>query len=174
MLASLPFMSFPVFEGINLDFGFGKTGANWNLHHGCMLGKNSFGEVELNRQAVRLYGTLHSQDCVGFASLQSPLKAFDLVGMEQLVIRYRTKGQRLSISLESNSDSSHKLFLEQTGGKWKTARYFITQFKKYSQGRLSGGSITAEALASVERIGFSIADQKEGDFDIEVDYLRFH
>lgn len=163
-------------ESLKFDFGKDKAGANWGAINDGVMGGLSKGVAYMTESTLGLTGSISLENNGGFSSLKSPYQSFDLSKIEKVKIRYRSKGQVVSVTIEDGKrfyEPYFKLKLKETKGEWKVLETNISSFKEYSLGRETSRKILREYLAKVKRIGFITNSKKEGEFDFEVDYLEF-
>ncbi|MEM6347356.1 MAG: CIA30 family protein [Bacteroidota bacterium] len=162
--------------GIELDFGAKKDGTDWQTLNDGVMGGLSKGQIDLSPNALKFFGEVSLDNYGGFTSVKSPFGQYDLSDAKKLTIRYKTEGQRISISLE-NSDAFYKpyykLLLPDTKGKWVVTEANISDFKEYNLGQETAIPISDDFLKGVRRIGFITSEKRAGRFVVEIDYLKF-
>ncbi|MEM9364318.1 MAG: CIA30 family protein [Bacteroidota bacterium] len=160
----------------NFDFGSKKDGIDWKPIDDGVMGGLSKGNVNLTENTLNFYGEVSLDNYGGFTSVKSPFGNYNLSGLKKVIVRYRTEGQSISISLENSEQffrPYYKLLLPETDGEWKTLELNVSDFKQYNLGQVTETSITDEFLENVKRIGFITSKKSAGKFNIEVDYLNF-
>lgn len=160
---------------VQFDFGAAKDGKEWNVVNDGVMGGLSEGEVNFTKNSMQFFGQISLENNGGFSSVKGPFRNFELAGVRQLAIRYRSSGQLVSVTLENNPRfyyPYYKLSLPSTGGEWKAVKFDIAAFEQYRLGQVVERSISDDFLASVIRIGFITGTKKAGAFEFEVDYLR--
>ncbi|MCI4671922.1 MAG: CIA30 family protein [Bacteroidia bacterium] len=161
---------------MNFDFGSQKSGKNWMVINDGVMGGLSRGGLQFSENSLQFSGNVSLANNGGFSSLKSPFGSFDLGDAQIVEIRYRSKGYAIALTLENYPQfymPYYKLILKDTKGEWQTLKVDVKEFKAYRLGQAFDQSITPEKLASVIRIGFITSEKREGDFDMEVDYLKF-
>ena len=161
---------------LSFDFGEGKAGKDWRIVNDGVMGGLSNSAAGMTENSVRFKGHVSLDNNGGFAAFRGPYGQVEMEGMSTMEIRYRSTGQGTSLQLSIAQQywiPNFKYFLETTDNEWKTVKVDLTEFKQYQMGRLTGKSLGPEDLSEIKRVGFITANKKEGDFEIEIDYLRF-
>jgi monofunctional biosynthetic peptidoglycan transglycosylase len=68
---------------------------------------------------------------------------------------------------------NYKVSLDGTSSKWKTVTLKLTDLRKYYIGKAMNEKLKKEALKEIIRIGFITDEKKYGDFEFEIDYIKF-
>ncbi|MEL6254408.1 MAG: CIA30 family protein [Bacteroidota bacterium] len=159
-----------------IDFGQKLDGRNWRVINDGVMGGLSQGSAYLTEEGLNFQGRISLDNNGGFASLRSPYQNFDLSSFKEVLIRYRAKGLKLGFRLELNRAFYLPYFktdLQTSEGEWITQMLPLKEFEEYRLGKQTGPTITNPELARIIRIGFVCAEKKEGDFEIEIDFIEF-
>ncbi len=160
-----------------LDFGIKGNCANWTCSNDGIIGGKSFGKLTLSNHGMILKGAVTLVNKEGFITLQSPYSIYNLMGVQKMEIRYRADKQRVKIALRNHKAFDRPSFqyvLPMTQGVWKRRRIRIQQFQQSCPKRKSTPQINNYFLKNVIRMYLSTADKKDGEFEIEIDYIKFY
>ncbi|XP_078515745.1 complex I intermediate-associated protein 30, mitochondrial [Lissotriton helveticus] len=145
-----------------------------------------------NNQTALLYGTLNTEvprdgetRYSGYCSMRSKLpqgafdrkKHHDWSNFNTLVLRVRGDGRPWMINLATEMYFSHQksdlynYFLFTRGGPyWEDVRIPFSKFFLSSKGRIQDGQHPVW-LDKVNTVGFTLGDQVNGPFQLEIDYV---
>ncbi len=158
------------------DFGTGKAGNEWRVINDGVMGGLSKGQLNFTSNALTFKGRVSLENNGGFTSLKSPFSSYDFSKKTKFTIRYKLTGQKVAVTLEDSYRfymPNYKLTLEKTSGTWKTLEVNMTQFKVYRMGEPMGGHVTKDILGQIKRVGFISGEKRAGQFELEVDYMKF-
>ncbi|MEO1218708.1 MAG: CIA30 family protein [Bacteroidota bacterium] len=163
---------------IETEFNFGKDkmGNDWEVINDGVMGGLSKGKIEMTENTLKFSGSISLDNYGGFTSVKSPFTKIDLSNSKKVKIRYRTKNQSVAISLENSKEfykPYFKMNLANTNNEWKTVDRSINEFKENKLGQETSTQISSKFLESVQRIGLITSQKKEGDFTVEIDYIKF-
>lgn len=173
LMASLFWSSEKTFK---LDFGAKKSGASWQVINDGVMGGLSEGQAELKENSILFTGNISLQNNGGFSSLKSPFELMDLSAFETVKIRYRSKGMRIAMTMETSRnwfDLYYKQDIPNESDDWQVAVLDLEQFKGYRIGRATGLSLGKAPLQKMLRLGFISNEKRAGTFEMEVDYILF-
>ena len=160
-----------------IDFGTQGNQKGWRVINDGVMGGLSEGRARLTESSVLLRGIISLENNGGFSSLKGPFGRYDLSQYQTVEIRMRHTGIGFAMTLEQHQRfymPYYKHALETRTDRWETLRLPLSGFKRYQMGRTDGQSIDADALANTLRIGFISFEKRAGDFEIEIDYIRFN
>jgi len=158
-----------------INFGEQTEQPNWRIINDGVMGGMSKGKVEFRKNSVLFSGTISLENNGGFSSYKGPFQSTDLSAYTHVKIRYRSIGEAVNVTLETDRRFFRpyfKLRMEPTDD-WKTVSIPLTDFTEYQLGQPTGNKLTQEALASIQRIGFLVGEKKPGSFEVEVDFVEF-
>ena len=159
-----------------IDFGENKDGGRWEIINDGVMGGLSEGETFMLDDCVSFTGTVSLRNNGGFSSYKSPFYQRDLSGYEKIIVKYRSKGYTMAMTLEMDKRwflPYYKRDLADTNWKWVKEEILFSEFIKYSVGRKKAGKPTKKELESILRLGFVTNEKKASDFKIEIDYIAF-
>lgn len=159
-----------------INFGQKLDGRNWRVINDGVMGGLSQGSAYLTEAGLKFSGRISLDNNGGFASLRSPYQNMDLRAFKEVRIRYRAKGLKLGFRLELNRAfylPYYKSNLRQSDGEWITQVIPLIEFEEFRLGKQTGARISSSELARIIRIGFICAEKREGDFEIEIDFIEF-
>ncbi|MEO0777507.1 MAG: CIA30 family protein [Bacteroidota bacterium] len=169
-LSALPTTHAPLL----FDFGKDKSGTDWGIINDGVMGGLSRGTFELNGNSLVFRGSVSLANNGGFTSVKSPFGPLEISDDHQVTVRWRSRSNTISMTLETSQAFYLPNFKIQLppSEDWQELTVPLADFKAYQMGRLTGSTLLPEDQARVIRLGF-ITEKKKGDFEFEIDYVRF-
>lgn len=167
----------PGYNQYVVDFGIEKKGGNWAVVNDGVMGGLSSSNAVLLDNSMLFKGEVSLENNGGFASIRSDRGSIDLSEYTFVSIRYKSSGQQTAIRLLPNEmyyQPYFKKLLEQTSGEWKTIVFSIFDFQEYALNRKLNSDLTMDKLKNIKRIGFIVNNKQSGEFEFEIDYLKFY
>lgn len=165
-------------QSLIFDFGQGKDFGRWVIINDGVMGGLSSSKAKLEDNWVAFEGYVSLKNNGGFVSLRSPMGKYDLSLYSMCEIRYRSSDQRIfEILLERETPFYLPKFRAKFSGNkddWQTITIPLQDFEVSRMGNSIQKGINTKDLNSIQRIGFILLDKKEGDFYLEIDYLKFY
>ncbi len=164
-------------DSLVIDFGSKGKESNWFVLNDGVMGGRSGGEVIFGDNSFTFSGEVSLENNGGFASIRSPFLTYKLQQYKQVEIRYRATGMQFALTMANSKrwyNPNYKFNLAQTQGQWKTAVILLLDFKQYQVGRETGYTIATETLNQIIRLGFISNEKRAGEFELEVDYIKFY
>lgn len=159
-----------------VDFGEDKDGERWEIINDGVMGGLSEGQTLMLDDCVSFYGEVSLRNNGGFSSYKAPFKQMDLSKYKKIVVKYRSKGYTMAMTLEMDKRwflPYYKRDLPNTDWKWVKEEILFSEFVRYSVGRKRPGTPTKAELEKILRLGFVTNEKRAGDFKIEIDYIDF-
>jgi len=91
-------------------------------------------------------------------------------------LRYRSSGIALAFTIAVSRRwyiPNYKIRLNKTSSEWITTTIKLTDLRKHYIGRPLNETLQKERLKEVMRIGFITDEKKYGNFEFEIDYIKF-
>lgn len=174
-IASLCFPA-PVVAAENVIAAFDKAEslALWkSVNDGVMGGVSRGGFKRSDQETLVFSGELSLENNGGFASIRMVPGDLKLAGTSGVAIKARGDGRTYWVDLRLANQpaaSSYRAYLATTAGEWKETRIPYQEFKLQAFGEdLPTKAINPESINSV---GFTIADKKEGEFSLEIASIK--
>ncbi len=160
---------------LSFDFGKDKAGTNWRILNDGVMGGLSEGNFELANNSLVFSGEVSLANNGGFTSVRSPFEGMDLSNAQTVVIRWRSQGYQISLTLETSQVYYQPYFKVPlpTTEEWQELRIPLASFRAFRLGRATGATLSAREAAKVIRLGLITDEKKPGPFFCEVDYIRF-
>ena len=158
-----------------IDFSDPQQMRGWIIVNDGVMGGLSRGNVELTDKGALFTGRVSLENNGGFASFRSPYSRIDLSSYDTLEIKYRSKGLVCAMSFYRYSQfwrPNHKLPLA-LSEEWSIIRISLLDLAEYRMGSKTGNTISKDQLTDLIRIGFITDSKQEGNFEFEVDYVKF-
>ena len=157
-----------------LLFDFEAGSENWfTVDDDVMGGVSSSGSQLLDSGTLLFSGTMSLDNNGGFSSIRSPWNPIDLSGKDGVIVRVLGDGQiyRLRIrTTETGRDVAYNSFFETSAGEWTVVYIpFNTMVPTRFGFQVPAGELNP---ASISSFGFMLSDKQEGEFALEVDWIR--
>ncbi len=161
-----------------IDFGLDKDGQDWQTINDGVMGGLSDGIRLLQEESLLFKGNISLENNGGFSSLKSPYANYDLSDFSKLEIRFKTAkvGEQFSFTFECFEQwyrPYFKLPFKSTSTDWETQTLDLSSAEAYEVGRKMGIYLSDDIKPAIIRLGFIKDDKKTGDFELEVDYIKF-
>jgi len=159
-----------------IDFGSSSDSQKWTtVVDGVMGGKSTSDLMELNN-SILFSGEISLENNGGFASLRGVRNYENLSDYSTVEIKYRSIGQDFALRLLKHEAFYLPYFkhgFETTNWDWKTVSIPLDLFSEYRLSDKTGNSITSDELQKINRLGIIVSNKIEGEFKIEIDYIKF-
>jgi NADH dehydrogenase [ubiquinone] 1 alpha subcomplex assembly factor 1 len=144
-----------------------------SVNYGVMGGVSEGGFKRTDAKTLLFSGTLSLENNGGFASIRTEPRAMDLTGLSALVVKARGDGRTYWIDLRvarQQMASSYRAELPTVKGEWREIRIPLRDFQFQSFGR----RLAADPInpATVNSVGFTLADKKAGPFILEIESIK--
>ncbi len=140
-----------------------------SVNDGVMGGVSKGGFARSEENTLLFRGELSLANNGGFASIRMKPSELGLNGTSAITIQARGDGRTYWVDLRSDDQmaaSSYRAYLATKAGEWQETIIPFKDFKLQAFGReLPAGPIKPNSINS---IGFTIADKKEGEFSLEI------
>jgi len=161
------------------EIQFGNQGCgscDWRVVVDGVMGGRSSGELVTTDTSIIFKGEVSLENNGGFSSIRTSNTEFDLSPFTAVTIRYRLTGQQFAFRLSQYRRfyrPSFRVILPATNNEWSTIMIKLASLEKARLGEVLEGSPSQEDLASVIRLGFISNDKKAGEFEFEIDFIKF-
>ncbi len=145
----------------------------WRGVDDTVMGGVSEGEFYVTQQDTGVFrGTLSLENNGGFSSARRASGDYDFSNASELSLRVKGDGRRYQVRVQTADaeDISYRATFA-TAGEWQVVDVSFSEFEPVFRGRIVSDAPPLNA-AAIEQIGFLIADKKEGEFKLEVDWIR--
>lgn len=158
-----------------LQFEDSETEPEWRSVNDGVMGGLSQGAAEMKDGVMVFSGTLSLENNGGFSSVRTKSGLYDFTGAEGIALR--VKGDGRTYQLRLSTDARHRGSLvsyqrkfETKAGEWIEVRVPFEEMKPGWRGQMLSGHVLD--FSQVSQLGILIGDKKEGDFQIELDWMR--
>jgi len=146
----------------------------WRNVDDNVMGGISQGTIDFTSQNTAIFsGTLSLENNGGFSSVRRDTRDVNLSEASGLSLRIRGDGRRYQLRVHTADAEriTYRAEFETTAGEWQQVQFSFSDFEPVFRGRIVPN---APALnpAAVEQVGFLIADKKDGEFELEIDWIR--
>ncbi len=153
-----------------------KSGLQWRITNDGVMGGLSKGNVAMSEAGtMRFKGYLSLENNGGFSTVRARTSKLDLSGSDGIVLRVKGDGRTYQLRLSSDAryrgmEVSFKAEFKTTRGQWKEVRVPFSAL----EGSWRGRQLPDKTFnpAKIRGIGILLGDKKQGDFDLEVDWIR--
>ncbi|PLX04001.1 MAG: hypothetical protein C0595_04975 [Marinilabiliales bacterium] len=160
-----------------IDFGQNKNGEDWVVVVDGVMGGLSTSSSLLSENTIHFKGNISLENNGGFAALRGPKNNMDYSAYSNLEIRYRSKGQAFGIRFlkwDQFFMPYLKKTFDETSWEWKTVNISLNEFKEYILNNERDKKIDANDFDDISRLGIIVSNKKEGDFELEIDYIKLN
>ncbi len=158
----------------NLEFDSGTQG--WQTVLDGVMGGLSTGRIEAgNGGTMRFSGELSLENNGGFSQVRTSVPEGLLAGARGLLLRVKGDGRTYQCDLRSSQlrlmAGAYQRTFPTVAGEWTEIELPLGEFVANSFGRRVRNAPELDP-ATIESVGITLADKKEGPFAIEVDWIR--
>lgn len=165
-------------ERLLVDFSAAGEQDRWMLVTDTVMGGGSTGSWRISPdRTARFRGRLRIGAFGGFVSARWAPRHFDLTGFEGIALRVRGDGRIYRLRLR-NEDRFEAIayqasFTAETGDAegWTTVRVPFREFVAAHHGTVLPDAAPLDP-AEIRQIGIMIADPPEGEFRLEIDWIK--
>ena len=164
-------------DTIKIDFGKEKEGKYWKVINDGVMGGLSKGSKRLTTNSLLFKGVVSLDNNGGFSSLRYPFSDKNISKCNEIEIRYRSTGISMAFTIAVSRRwyiPNYKIRLNKTSSEWITKTIKLTDLRKHYIGKPMNETLKKETLKEIVRIGFITDEKKYGDFEFEIDYIKFN
>jgi len=159
---------------INRDFEEASEVRAWRVVNDGVMGGVSRSRFESRGNTAVFRGELSLENNGGFASVRLLPRDLELGGSRGVALRVRGDGKTYPMRLRTHDrfdGIAYTKRFETREGDWIRVRLPFDAFEATFRGRRVPGAPALEPDA-IRQIGFLIADEQEGPFALEIDWIR--
>jgi len=163
-------------DTLKIDFGKEKEGKYWRVVNDGVMGGLSKGTKKLMTNSMLFKGIVSLENNGGFSSLRYPFSDKDISLCNEVEIRYKSAGISLAFTIAVSRRwyvPNYKIRLDDTSSEWITKTIRLKDLRKYYIGKPINETLKKETLKEIVSIGFITDEKKYGDFEFEIDYIKF-
>jgi len=158
----------------NLEFDSGTQG--WQTVLDGVMGGLSTGRIEAgNGGTMKFSGELSLENNGGFSQVRTSVPEGLLAGARGLLLRVKGDGRTYQCDLRSSQlrlmAGAYQRTFPTVAGEWTEIELPLGEFVANSFGRRVRNAPELDP-ATIESVGITLADKKEGPFAIEIDWIR--
>jgi NADH dehydrogenase [ubiquinone] 1 alpha subcomplex assembly factor 1 len=152
------------------DFHSLKPGLVWTVVNDNVMGGRSSGGFEISDGRLRFHGSLIT-DGGGFASIRTEPEPLDMEPHQGVMLKVRGDGRSYRFRIvTAESDYAYMADFRTREGQWEIVDLPFSTFQASRRGRtLDRPPLNPSDITS---IGFMIADRRDGEFALEVEWIR--
>lgn len=142
----------------------------WRVVNDDVMGGRSSSDFNLADGSLTFSGVTNTNGG-GFASIRTGLIEFGLAGFNHLTLRVRTDGRTYTLLLRpQNQRISYRMDFTAAVGQWQEVVLPLEMFQASWRGRkLNEPPIDP---ANIAQLGIMISDGRDGEFNIEIDWIK--
>lgn len=151
--------------------------SRWRIVNDGVMGGLSEGKIQWDeaKNTMIWSGKVSLENNGGFASIRTAPQRYETGNFKTIKIRVKGDGNTYKFRMRPSGNwdgISYSLDFETTKDTWTELDLLVDDFQPTFRGRIypEYGRIKTEDL---QQIGFLIAGKQAGDFQIEVDWIRF-
>ena len=154
------------------DFNDQSSYRDWRVVNDGVMGGLSASQFEINEAGNGFFhGHVSLENNGGFASVRHQPAKMKLEKETHYLIRIKGDGNAFQLRVKSKLNEYHSYkFVFETTGEWQIIRIPFNEMIPTFRGRdLYMPNFNG---SSMEEIGFLIANKKEQNFELEIDYIK--
>ena len=158
-----------------LKFEHPEIEPDWHPVNDSVMGGHSKGEGKLKDGKLVFEGKVSLENNYGFSSVRTNSGLYDFSGAEGIALRVKGDGHTYQLRLATNaryqgSLISYQQKFETKRGEWTEIKVPFNKLRPgWRRHMMSGHVLDA---SRVTQLGILIGDQQEGDFCLEVDWVK--
>ena len=157
------------------DFSEQDASRRWRNVNDGVMGGRSQGRYQINSQGELIfYGNLSLRNNGGFASVRSNARNLQLGSWNTIAVRVRGDGRKYFLDLRVptyQTAFSYRVSIQTKKDTWQEFHVPLKMFQATSFGRPVRGASSANP-SQIDSVGFTIADKREGAFQLNVDWIK--
>ena len=145
----------------------------WMVINDGVMGGMSKSSLLARPGSASFVGTVSAENGGGFASIRNLFKKPVGEGLQAVALRVRGDGKRYQFRIRTNKrwdGPAHFRTFDTKAGTWQNVVLPLAEFQASYRGRHLSNVAPLESGA-VQQIGFLIADEQYGSFDLEIDSI---
>ena len=150
----------------------GEDAARWEIENDGVMGGRSRGFVEVSDGALVFTGEVVTEGG-GFTSVRAS-RQMDLSEYEGIELRVRGGGRTFELDVDDGTRSRGREVNRRgpvpTSDSWETVRVPFASLEETAHG--NPVSVASVDLSALQSIGIYIIDGQDGEFRLEVDWIR--
>jgi monofunctional biosynthetic peptidoglycan transglycosylase len=155
-------------------FDFRLSDEPWRNVDDSVMGGVSSSRMRIEDEVAVFQGELSLENKGGFASVRSDLLDKDLTGFEGVRLRVKGDGKKYQLRIRTDrafDGPSHQMTFKTEKDAWIEIDLPFSEFFAAFRGRPLPDHPPIDA-AKIKTMGFLIADKQEGDFRLEIDWVK--
>jgi hypothetical protein len=150
------------------------TNVTWQVVNDDVMGGVSTSTIQVTNQTAIFRGAVSLENNGGFASVRTMPANLNLAEATEFIVRVRGDGRQYKFTARMNSNFAGALYQSSFAtrkGEWQEIRLPLEKFVPTFRGR----ELTTEPPLSATKlssIGFLIADQQAGPFQLEIAWIK--
>ena len=164
-------------ESILFDFNSADTSGRWYTVNDDVMGGISKSNVRLNEDGTATFwGQVSLENNGGFASIRAVVENSFENDFKGVMMRVKGDGNIYNVRFRTNKSFdgyAYQAKFETEQDKWKEVNLPFDDFIPTFRGNTLGNKPALESK-DISQIGIMIADKQSGNFQIDMDWIKFY
>lgn len=158
------------------EFKTANEAEDWRIVNDGVMGGRSDSQVQWNEKdgTLTFSGNVSLENNGGFASTRTTPQNFPIKEFTTIKLRVKGDGNKFKFRMRNSNrfdGIAYSKTFETTKGEWIEVAIALTDFDATFRGRVFPDYEKLDP-ADLRQVGFLIADKQEGEFHLEVDWIR--
>jgi monofunctional biosynthetic peptidoglycan transglycosylase len=162
-------------SGLVFDFNAQDEATSWNPINDVIMGGVSRSTLRILEPGIALFsGNVSLANSGGFASIRSGTLVHDFTERTGIELRIRGDGKIYKLNLktgEAFEGVQYQIPVPTRKGIWDTLKLPFRDFRPIFRGVILPGHSPLDP-GKISSIGFVISDRQEGEFQLEIDWIK--
>ena len=156
-------------------FEFDKSAdiSSWKIVNDVVMGGISNSTISLNSEGFGVFkGNVSTENNGGFASTRHRFKEQTLASVKSFKIKLKGDGNSYKLRIrQNNRRASYSADFNSSKDKWTEVEILLEDFKPTWRG-FTYSDYPAPDIEKISELGIQISDKQEGDFKLEIEYIK--
>jgi monofunctional biosynthetic peptidoglycan transglycosylase len=157
------------------DFQAPAELSDWIIVNDGVMGGLSHSKIGLSGDGAAVFqGAVSLENNGGFSSTRTVPRAYGLDDYEGVVLSVKGDGKKYQFRIRTNDrfdGISYRCHFETEAGKWITVRVPFEECIPVFRGRVLN-DVGPVSPKQIQQIGFLISDKQEGEFKLEIKWIK--
>ena len=160
-------------------FDFNSTEASkiWYAVNDNVMGGISQSQMVINNDGTATFkGSVSLENNGGFASIRTTINNSSKLEYKGVMLRIKGDGKTYSIRFRTNHNFdgfAYQAKIKTEAGKWEEIKVPFKEFSPTFRGRTLNGK-PALNCKNIAQIGILIADKQIGQFELNIDWIKYY
>lgn len=159
------------------DFNSIDASGEWRIINDGVMGGVSQSSFEINADGTATFkGNVSPENNGGFASVRTAIEDMDLDNYSGAIVRIKGDGKTYSLRFRTNQTFdgiSYQAKFKTEPGTWREYKIPFEDFTPVWRGRFVPNQPQLTS-GEIKQVGLLIADEQYGDFELNIDWIKFY